>query len=124
MFELTQLPAAIKAEGGVSRRLFLAYGSALAAIPLLGRRVEGRIVRRFPAADNPFSLGVASGEPTAGGVVIWTRLAPKPLEPGGGMPVDNVEVAWDLAEDEAMARVIQTGSAVATPQLGHSIHVE
>src|SRR5688572_19240650 len=33
----------------------------------------------------PFTLGVASGDPTPTGVVLWTRLAPKPLE-GGGMP--------------------------------------
>ena len=28
---------------------------------------------------NPFTLGVASGEPAADGFVIWTRLAPEPL---------------------------------------------
>ena len=35
----------------------------------------------------PFSLGVASGDPLADGVVLWTRLARDPLE-GGGMPLD------------------------------------
>jgi alkaline phosphatase D len=33
---------------------------------------------------NPFTLGVASGEPLPDGVVRWTRLAPDPLG-GGGM---------------------------------------
>src|SRR5215467_13550533 len=32
-----------------------------------------------------YQLGVASGDPLPGSVVIWTRLAPKPLD-GGGMP--------------------------------------
>ena len=34
----------------------------------------------------PFTLGVASGDPVPDGVVLWTRLAPDPLVPGGGMP--------------------------------------
>jgi alkaline phosphatase D len=33
----------------------------------------------------PFSLGVASGDPMSDGVVLWTRLAPNPLN-GGGLP--------------------------------------
>ena len=32
----------------------------------------------------PFSLGVASGDPSPDGFVLWTKLAPKPLERGGG----------------------------------------
>ena len=35
----------------------------------------------FPAF--PFSLGVASGAPRPTGVVLWTRLAPDPLNGGG-----------------------------------------
>ena len=34
---------------------------------------------------NPFNLGVASGQPQPGSVVLWTRLAPVPDAPGGGM---------------------------------------
>ena len=43
--------------------------------------------------SDPFALGVASGDPDATGFVAWTRLAPEPLEPGGGMPAEKVEVA-------------------------------
>ena len=35
---------------------------------------------------DPFTLGVASGDPTPDGVVLWTRLALDPLEGNGGMP--------------------------------------
>ena len=35
---------------------------------------------------DPFSLGVASGDPWADSVALWTRLAPEPLD-GGGMPM-------------------------------------
>ena len=56
-------------------------------------------------------------------MVLWTRLAPKPLE-GGGMPDLAVEVDWRLAEDEGMKKVVKKGTAMATPALGHSVHVE
>ena len=43
---------------------------------------------------DPFTLGVASGYPTPEGVILWTRLAPEPLAPGGGMPAEVVAVRW------------------------------
>ncbi len=53
-------------------------------------------------AAYPFSLGVASGDPAPDGFVIWTKIAPKPLERGGGMPKRPVEVEWSVATDERM----------------------
>jgi alkaline phosphatase D len=72
---------------------------------------------------DPFQLGVASGDPAPDGFVLWTRLAPKPLE-GGGMPDAAVEVEWRVAEDEAMRKVVKKGRAIASPMLAHSVHVE
>src|SRR5262249_3282479 len=117
MFNLNQLPQAIRHEGGVSRRLFLAYCSALAATPLLARVAEaaGPEVTRPSFGSAPFTLGLSSGDPDATGVVLWTRLAPKPLEPDGGMPRASVAVSWELAEDEAMTRVVKRGVATASP---------
>jgi alkaline phosphatase D len=40
------------------------------------------------------------------------------------MPSENVEVRFDVAEDDAMKRIVRSGTAVATPQLAHSLHVE
>jgi alkaline phosphatase D len=123
MLDLSDLRAAVRAEGGVSRRLFLAYGAALSSLPLVGARAEGR-TGKVVFANDPFSLGVASGDPTSSGVVLWTRLAPKPLDPDGGLPPEAVEVAWELAADEGIRKVVRLGTAVATPQLAHSVHVE
>src|SRR5688572_13311887 len=83
-----------------------------------------RVDWRASVQDNPFSLGVASGDPTSTGVVLWTRLAPRPLEPAGGLPPEPIDVQWELAGDETMRDVIRSGTAVATPQLGHSVHAE
>ncbi|MCA9069640.1 MAG: alkaline phosphatase D family protein [Planctomycetaceae bacterium] len=113
---------AVRYEGGVSRRLFLAYGTALSSIPLLGRST--RAASRPTFSGDPFSLGVASGDPDHRGMVLWTRLAPKPFEPNGGMSPEAVEVQWQVAEDEAMKKVVAKGTELATPQLGHSVHVE
>ena len=105
----------------VSRRSFMAGGLALFAtspVPLIG---QPRQTPQFPGP--PFSLGVASGDPSPDGVVLWTRLAPVPLE-GGGMPDDNVGITWTVARDERMTQIGQRGTAVAIPVLGHSVHVE
>ncbi len=78
----------------------------------------------FP--DDPFTLGVASGDPTPDGVVLWTRLAPDPLAADGlgGMPPRQLPVGWQVATDPRFENVVKAGSATATPELGHSVHVE
>lgn len=109
----------------LSRRSFVTGTASFATAALLsslncfGARASGR---KFSAY--PFSLGVASGDPSPDGVVLWTRLAPEPLVPGGGMPPEAVEVSWEIAEDEGMARIVKSGTVDATPQWGHSVHVE
>ena len=105
------------------RRDFLADLSRLAALAAVvpnGWRVTGR--PRF--ADDPFQLGVAAGDPTADGGVLWTRLAPRSLEPEGGMAGLRVPVDWQVAEDEAFARVAQRGRATAVPELGYAVHAD
>jgi alkaline phosphatase D len=123
VLELSKLQEAVRHEGRVSRRLFLAYSAGLAAIPLLGRQALAK-PHQTKFVVNPFGVGVASGDPTADGVVLWTRLAPQPLDLKAGMEPHNVEVAWELAEDDAMRRIIRRGRAIATPELAHSVHVE
>jgi alkaline phosphatase D len=71
---------------------------------------------------DPFTLGVASGDPGAGTVVLWTRLAPDPLA-GGGMPDDDVEVTWEVAGDDDFAEVVAGGTVTTTSAHAHSVHV-
>lgn len=75
-------------------------------------------------AEYPFTLGVCAGDPAVDGFVIWTRLAPRPLEPVYGMPMKPVGVEWEVAEDDAMKSIVAKGSSVARPELGHAVHVE
>ena len=108
---------------GLTRRelLNIAWKLGLAAVaqPLVSTRAFAQpFFRTFP-----FPLGVASGEPWPDGVVLWTRLAPEPLA-GGGMPMANVDVAWEVAKDRAFASIATRGTTVARPELGHSVRVE
>lgn len=74
--------------------------------------------------SDPFALGVASGCPRADAVVLWTRLAPRPLEPSGGLDPVPIRVRWELADGPDFARVIASGRAVAAPERAHAVHVE
>jgi alkaline phosphatase D len=66
----------------------------------------------------PFGLGIASGDPLPGGVILWTRLV------GPAVPPRPVEVRWQIAHDERFHRVVRSGRAVARPELAHSVHVD
>ncbi len=85
---------------------------------------DWRIISRPRFSDEPFSLGVASGDPTPSGVVIWTRLAPRPLEPDGGMSTGRSSVTWEVANDDGFRNIVKTGRATAAVELGHSLHVD
>ncbi|HSL10148.1 MAG TPA: alkaline phosphatase D family protein [Actinomycetota bacterium] len=58
-----------------------------------------------PERRTLFSHSVASGEPTASGVVLWTRAA-------GDADVDLV---WEVADDEGFRNVVASGTAAASP---------
>ena len=83
-----------------------------------------RVTHRPRFADDPFQLGVASGDPTPTGGILWTRLAPRPLEPDGGTTGVRTVVRWEVAEDEAFGRIVRRGSATAAPELSFSVHVD
>lgn len=72
---------------------------------------------------DPFTLGVASGDPSETSVILWTRLAPDPLTSGGGMPPEDIDVAWEIAVDPDFAEVSAHGTTTATAAHAHSVHV-
>jgi alkaline phosphatase D len=102
------------------RRTLLVGAGALAGLAIASQSRPVVAQSRFSAY--PFSLGVASGDPLPDGVVLWTRLAPDPLN-GGGMPSVNVPIQWQIATDENMRQVVLRGTAIATPEFAHSVRV-
>jgi alkaline phosphatase D len=107
----------------LNRRSFIRLTGSLAAAAAWSSCSKDPVLKNPSLPAYPFQLGVASGDPSPDGVVLWTRLAPLPLE-GGGMPMEPVEVSWQVADDEGFSKVVQKGTSVAVPDWGHSVHVE
>ncbi|WP_433601571.1 alkaline phosphatase D family protein [Nocardia sp. CA-135953] len=112
---------------GLSRRKLLRFGTAGSVAVLVGASAASSGRFRAPRwLGDPFTLGVASGDPLPDGVVLWTRLAPDPLAPDGlgGMAQHPVTVDYEVAHDEHFQDVVARGSAVATRELAHTVHPE
>jgi len=114
----------------MQRRQLLLHASRVAAalawqqLFAPGARAQSLDAPDWSAPGEVFTLGVASGEVQPHAVVIWTRLAPRPLQADGGMPAAAVPVRWTVARDARFERVVATGEVRATPEAAHSVHVE
>jgi alkaline phosphatase D len=103
------------------RRRFLEAAAALGVSQSLPAAASDR---RVVFDSYPFALGVASGYPAPDGFVLWTRLAPRPLEPGGGLAPGTVPVRWEVAEDEGFRKVVASRAEFPTHDWAHSVHAE
>src|SRR5688500_7471493 len=111
-------------DSAIDRRRFIVFTGALAGTALYAQ-LRGDLAFAAPRSGAyPFRLGVASGDPTPGGVSLWTRLAPEPLLEGGGMPPKDIGVNWQVASDSGFSQVVKSGTVAAIPELGHSVHVD
>lgn len=100
----------------MSRRALLGRTAlALAASRFLSP-VTAIAARPQPYADgDPFTLGVASGDPRPDGFVLWAR----PLGLSG-----TATVGVEIAEDDGFRRIVRSGSVIAYPSRGHAVHAE
>ena len=105
----------------MKRRHFVTTAAATLGLTLVPARSQVVLAQpQFSA--NPFSLGVASGDPWPHSVVLWTRLAPDPLN-GITLPPMAIPVQWQMATDPEMATVVAQGTALAAPEFAHAVHV-
>lgn len=109
-----------------SRRNFLKLSGRCAGLLTLGSlplscQSAGRVLGSV--SDYPFTLGVASGDPTDDSVILWSRLDRQALgrvaEAG-----DALEVGFEVADSENFSNIIRTGRAIASPDLGYSVHAD
>ena len=107
----------------IDRRDFLVDLARTAALAAIVPNAW-RVTRRPRLADDPFQLGIASGDPTPAGGVLWTRLAPRPLEPDGGMDGQRVVVTWEVADEDRFGQIVRQGRATAAPELGFAVHAD
>lgn len=67
------------------------------------------------AAGVSFAHGVASGDPLADAVIIWTRVSNL---------TRSASVRWSVALDEAFTQVVKRGSAVASAARDYTIKID
>ncbi|MET7615429.1 alkaline phosphatase D family protein [Streptomyces sp. NPDC005408] len=111
----------------IGRRRFLTVTGAAAALAFavnLPGTAHAAELDAKKITEDPFTLGVASGDPQPGSVLLWTRLATRPYEPDSGLPRAKVPLRWELAHDSRFTRVARRGSVTAHPEFHHSVHVE
>jgi alkaline phosphatase D len=100
----------------VSRRTALAFlglGAAPALAPNLApNRAQAQ------EAHAAFLHGVASGDPLADRVIIWTRATP--AAPGSG----RITLHWTVAEDAAFTRIAASGQAATGPERDYTVKVD
>ncbi len=92
------------------RRHLLQLALAASTAPLFLRHARAADTERF-------ALGLASGCPRPDRLVLWTRLTGPEL-------ADQVEVRWELAEDEGFKQIAARGSETASAASAHSVHAE
>ncbi|MGV0027835.1 alkaline phosphatase D family protein [Phormidesmis priestleyi] len=105
------------------KRRDLLRGAGVLTGVAIASQFSARVMAQPRFSGYPFTLGVASGDPLPDGVLLWTRLAPDPLN-GGGMSENAVSVRWQLALDEGMRQVVKSGTKIATADFAHSVHVD
>ncbi|MEU1586491.1 alkaline phosphatase D family protein [Micromonospora sp. NPDC005710] len=102
----------------LSRRIFVLGGLVTAGVALTPRQ------NAHAAVPYPFKLGVASGDPAPDSVVLWTRLAPSPLNADGqgGMANADVTVEWQVSTTDRFTSLVASGSVAARYADAHSVH--
>ena len=98
------------------RRAILLAMAGLQAAPVLAR-----LTRAATPLTDPFGLGIASGDPSPDGLVLWTRLVG-----AGGAPLEAgaVPVRYEVATDDRFRTIVRRGEGLAHPERAHSVHVE
>jgi len=97
------------------RRALLAAMAGLAVTPSVALDAHAR------ADADPFGLGVASGDPTADGFVLWTRLIGPQAEP---LQAATIQVRYEVATDPHFRTIVRRGRGGAYPERAHAVHVE
>lgn len=97
------------------RRLLTGLGLGGAALTACGPAEEPRLP---PPPEGPFQHGVASGDPLADRVILWTRVSVDDESASGP------EVAYEVALDRGFEQVVTTGAAPALASSDRTVKVD
>lgn len=99
----------------ITRRQFLgAAGAALVAPALFP--AAGAFGKADRAGGVQFLHGVASGDPLADRVILWTRATLPSADP--------VNLTWEVATDPSMRQIVASGRAMADPVNDATVKVD
>ncbi|QXG76374.1 alkaline phosphatase D family protein [Modestobacter sp. L9-4] len=109
----------------LSRRTLLKGGAVTAAALTFGgmSAEAARAAVAETARSGVFGFGVASGDPTATELLLWTRITPTPDALPGSGKGPAVNVRWELAADEGFTKIVRRGDVVADASRDHTIKV-
>ena len=118
--------AAADARLRVSRRDWQRMALSLALAPWLAPSAKAQAVAQAATAGprwqvDPFSLGVASGQPQPDGVVLWTRL--RISEADAALKSQAVSVLCEVFADAALRQPVRQWRVQTDASRGHSVHV-
>ncbi|WP_414437267.1 alkaline phosphatase D family protein [Corynebacterium glucuronolyticum] len=126
----------MSSENTLSRRRFMAYSALITAGTAVASTAVAQhgpseqsiapldLYNQASRAGLPFLHSVASGDPLPDSIILWTRVTPdRDSLPGSGLGPD-VTVRWDIATDTAFTDTIGTGTAIATAEHDHTVHID
>lgn len=111
----------------VSRRDVHRRALALALMPWLSAAAQAQLLQGSPSGNglrwqvDPFGLGVASGQPQPGSVVLWTRL--RISEADAALKSQSVPVVCEVFADAALRQPVRQWRVQTDASRGHSVHV-
>ncbi|MCK0439317.1 alkaline phosphatase D family protein [Gordonia alkaliphila] len=109
----------------LSRRTFVAAAGA-AGVGVLGVGA----VDAVPAGARPargrgaFVHGVASGDPLADRVILWTRVTPEAAAAPGSGRGGPVNLRWEMSTAREFTSIAATGTVVTTAASDHTVKVD
>src|SRR3954469_24458644 len=99
----------------IDRRRLISLAAALGASAAWGGARAGPSTLKWTERRDLFAEGVASGDPQADSVILWTRRPP-----AGGAAAD---LTVEVAEDQAFQRVVASAPAPASAATGWTTRV-
>lgn len=104
----------------LKRRTLVKGLAASSLLPLLGANLtgcsDGSDDDLFDSVPAEFRHGVASGDPLADRVILWTRVTPE--------MAGRVRVGWEISEDAAFSSVVASGSGGTDASVDYTLKVD
>jgi|TARA_E500000331_G_scaffold130742_1_gene128005 alkaline phosphatase D len=106
---------------GTTKNIFSRFAKGLLCAGIIAAIVASCSSDDEDAAPHASNYGVASGDPKADGMILWTRITL------GSESPDEITVTWEIAEwssDESMSNVIITGNTTTDASQNYTVKVD